>query len=299
VSSKKKTRDPGLSIGALARIAGVAPETIRTWEQRYGFPRAHRLPSGHRRYDAEAAEHIRLVRSALDAGLRPADAVPATPESLRLVLARRNVPRRGDHTSWLDHVAAYDADALDRCFARGLHSAGALGFVRDRVLPFLRELGDGWREGRFTVAQEHLVSERLVEFLATRWRPLSERATGPAIVCATLPGETHGIGIHLGALLLAGEGYRVIFLGNDCPVEDLATAARGRAVAVLVGVSRFAERKPTRSHLVTLSKQLEDVELLVGSRWRPPKRPGITWLESFEDLMGWTNRHGEFERTRG
>lgn len=279
--------DEALSIGALARIAGVAPETIRTWEQRYGVPVAHRLPSGHRRYGPEAAEHIRLVRRALAAGMRPAEAVPADTAALRRVLARATQARPGDAASWLAAAAAFDGAGLDRAFARGLHSAGALGFVRDQAVPFLEALGEGWRAGRLTVAQEHFASERLADFLASRWRPLSREAAGPTVVCATLPGEGHALGLHLGALLLAGEGYRVLFLGAEVPLDDLAGSARGRAVAVMVGVSENAKRGPTQRALRALARRLDGVELLVGSRWRPPTRSGITWLAGFEDLVEW------------
>lgn len=39
-----------LTIGDLADRTGVAPATLRMWEQRHGFPVPERLPSGHRRY---------------------------------------------------------------------------------------------------------------------------------------------------------------------------------------------------------------------------------------------------------
>ena len=40
----------GLSIGELARRTGVPAATLRSWEDRYGFPRPQRLGGGHRRY---------------------------------------------------------------------------------------------------------------------------------------------------------------------------------------------------------------------------------------------------------
>ena len=41
----------GLSIGGLARATGVPAATLRSWEDRYGFPRPQRLAGGHRRYE--------------------------------------------------------------------------------------------------------------------------------------------------------------------------------------------------------------------------------------------------------
>jgi len=39
-----------LSIGELAQRTGMPAATLRSWEDRYGFPRPPRLARGHRRY---------------------------------------------------------------------------------------------------------------------------------------------------------------------------------------------------------------------------------------------------------
>ncbi len=53
--------DATLTIGQLAERAGTQPGTLRMWETRYGFPRAQRLASGHRRYLESELEHVRDV----------------------------------------------------------------------------------------------------------------------------------------------------------------------------------------------------------------------------------------------
>lgn len=59
-----------LTIGDLAERTGVGAATIRAWEQRHGFPTARRLPSGHRRYDADVVELVRDVVRRRDGGRR-------------------------------------------------------------------------------------------------------------------------------------------------------------------------------------------------------------------------------------
>ena len=47
----------------VARRTGLSPATLRIWEERYGFPRPERLPSGHRRYaDTEVELLLEVVR---------------------------------------------------------------------------------------------------------------------------------------------------------------------------------------------------------------------------------------------
>lgn len=64
-----------LTIGDLARRTGVAVATLRMWETRHGFPRATRLPSGHRRYDEGTVEQVLQVQRRKDAGVRLESAV--------------------------------------------------------------------------------------------------------------------------------------------------------------------------------------------------------------------------------
>ena len=79
MSEVPRTTDGGrlLTIGELARSAGVSPEVIRAWEMRHGFPVATRLPSGHRRYRESDAEALREVLEKRDGGLRLDAAISA------------------------------------------------------------------------------------------------------------------------------------------------------------------------------------------------------------------------------
>ena len=59
-----------LAIGDLAQSCGLAPATLRMWEQRHGFPVPHRLESGHRRYDESSVAAVRQVLAHRSAGVR-------------------------------------------------------------------------------------------------------------------------------------------------------------------------------------------------------------------------------------
>ena len=42
-------------------MLGVSPNTLRSWERRYDFPRPHRSPGGHRQYSLAEIESLRLA----------------------------------------------------------------------------------------------------------------------------------------------------------------------------------------------------------------------------------------------
>lgn len=87
---------PTLSIGDLAERTGVAPATLRMWEQRHGFPVPERLDSGHRRYAEADVDSIRGVLDRRDAGSR-LDAAIAD-----VLAARRRESEPGARSIWAE-----------------------------------------------------------------------------------------------------------------------------------------------------------------------------------------------------
>jgi CheY-like chemotaxis protein len=65
---------PIYSIGAVGQMLGIAPATLRTWEERYGLPVPKRSPGGHRLYSRDQVDQLRFVKVQLAQGLAPADA---------------------------------------------------------------------------------------------------------------------------------------------------------------------------------------------------------------------------------
>jgi len=65
---------PIYSIGAVARLLGITPGTIRTWEDRYGVISPQRSPGGRRLYSRDEVERLRFVKMKIDEGIQPADA---------------------------------------------------------------------------------------------------------------------------------------------------------------------------------------------------------------------------------
>jgi DICT domain-containing protein len=86
-----------LSISDLAERTGVPQATLRSWEARYGFPEAARLPGGHRRYPESVVARVQEVQRhrrsglALEAAVRRVTAagIPGT-TSLFAELRRRH-----------------------------------------------------------------------------------------------------------------------------------------------------------------------------------------------------------------
>ena len=60
--------DKPLTIGRLAKRAGVGIDTVRFYERRGLLPRPERTPAGYRLYPATIVDRIRFIRRAKDLG---------------------------------------------------------------------------------------------------------------------------------------------------------------------------------------------------------------------------------------
>jgi DNA-binding transcriptional MerR regulator len=300
-----------LSIGALSRATGVPADTLRTWERRYGFPAAERTESGHRRYSMLTLERLRRVTRALELGHRPGTVLTASDAQLDslLSLARRApVPAAGttgataeprtqrmSHeapeaiNAWLAHVERFEGRAFDRELRTAYAELGGQAFLEERVGPFIVAVGERWASGALSVGHEHFASERLREYLAALWRPLSDAATGGAFVCATPPYEQHVLGLHMAALTIALANGRVVFLGANTPVAEIAAAVSAHAAeAVVLSASASCDRAQLRRDVAELRACVPaSVPIVAGGEAFAAETPGAEVLPRFSALRAW------------
>lgn len=148
-----------------------------------------------------------------------------------------------------DLLASLLADGDDELAAWTLQNALA---ERGRARAFdglLRDamtlVGERWRSGRWSVAEEHLASQTLLRALE-RIRPAQgpESRVGPLAVLAGVTGEQHGLGLACLDQVLRDQGWNVANLGPDVPPADLALfLARNHADLLALSAS-LPEREP-------------------------------------------------------
>jgi DNA-binding transcriptional MerR regulator len=140
----------GLSIGELAQRTGVPAATLRSWEDRYGFPRPKRMAGGHRRYsegDITRIDQILRLRASglsLQAAIGQAAAARAAEGDLSVFagLRRRHpglVPQELRKTTLLAITQAIE----DECCARAGPAVLFAGFQRER---YYRQSEQRWKE---------------------------------------------------------------------------------------------------------------------------------------------------------
>jgi DNA-binding transcriptional MerR regulator len=287
------------TIGALSRATGVPPDTLRTWERRYGFPKPERTGTGHRRYSQATLERLRLVREALQLGHRAANVIHTELATLHRLVAEAREAEVVDGEPllnlrsierWIELIRRFDGRGFERELRSSLAALGVPSFLAIRVAPFIQALGDRWADGLIGVRHEHFASERLSEFLVRQWRPLSDACSGPAVVCGTPAGERHALGLQMAAFTLALNDLRVVYLGADLPALEIAEAVTQHAArAVVLSAASGSDSTRLTAECATLREALGPEFPIIAGGAGFRAIASVTVLSDFQHLERWAD----------
>lgn len=260
------------SIKAVSQATGLSIETLRAWERRYRIVEPQRDASGRRTYQPDDVIRLRKLREATERGhpisrlarlgeqeldgiLQPQQDGRAPPPALRSIGAQI-----------IAAAEDYRPADCDQLLAMALALLPVSQVVNEVLAPMLVEVGERWHRGKFSIAQERIISSAVRKQLGSVLDTYSRIANGPLMVLATPSGERHELGILMCALLAASKNLRCHYLGTDLPVAELATyATRVHADVVAVSVLMSEHLDHTLEQLAELAQLLpEPVELWGG-----------------------------------
>ncbi len=228
MGSESQAAEAGFNTQAVERLTGVPADTFRAWERRYGVPSPRRLPGGRRVYSSRDVEVVRWLRHQTEAGFTVSMAVASLqqqgglpPAPAATSLAPAELTR-----SLVDAALRFDTDGVEMALSQAMAAHPLEVVCLEVVKPALVDLGERWHRGEITPATEHfatgLVRRRLEQLAAV----LDGGPTRPLVIVGAGPGELHDVGALIFSILLRRHGVRVVFLGQDVPLDGVLEASR-------------------------------------------------------------------------
>lgn len=203
-------RMPGIRTNAAAEVLGVSPNTLRSWERRYGYPVPRRTPGNHRNYELIELQTLR-------------EALAETGNiSSAIELARQRQEAPASDGSLLTAFESFDEDAADRAIEESLAVRPLERTVEELLLPAIDSLAaDPEREAELQFAARW----------AAGWlhgaRRLASTASRPAgILLLDSSRGSEAEAVHAAALDLAlrRAGFRVLVLSDELGEERMERA---------------------------------------------------------------------------
>lgn len=273
---------PVRTINVVARQTGLSVQLIRVWEKRYGAVRPVRADNRRRLYTEEDVERLRLLREATQAGhaisqiataslaqlQRLVRDTPPMPANSRTNAAESAEVARGLLDRAIACIGNLDARAFSKLLDHAAVELGSPAVFQRFVAPLAERVGDLWRAGDFTIAQEHFATSRIADFLASFARPYAENVSAPHLVMATPPGQLHELGAIIVAAAARSHGWRTTYLGAALPVEEMVGALRNvQPRALGLSIVYPPDDAALRRDLEKLRDLLaKDCALLIGGR---------------------------------
>ena len=146
------------------------------------------------------------------------------------------------------HILRRRKDGVEDQIDRSVEKIGAVPTLNDVLLPAMKEVGDKFGAGELIlpfVLQSAEVMKRAVAQLE-KYLDKIEGYTKGTVVLATVFGDVHDIGKSLVNTILTNNGYTVVDLGKQVPIQTIVDAAQEHE-ATAIGLSAL---------LVSTSKQM-------------------------------------------
>ncbi|MBC7453385.1 MAG: MerR family transcriptional regulator [Massilia sp.] len=255
------------SISDVERDVGVAKETLRVWERRYGFPRPQRDANGDRVYPPDQVQRLAQVKRLLDQGYRPGKIMALDIDALSELGSKAgpavaHTPHDGHEVdACIGLLKAHKIGELRQRLTQSLLSMGLLRGVTELIAPLTSAVGLDWTHGNIAIFEEHLFSEMLQSvmrnaiFAATQHGAHAQAR--PRILLTTMPQERHGLGLLMVEALLALEGAHCISLGVQTPLGDIVNAAVAqRADVVALSFSGITSGRTAIDNINALRERL-------------------------------------------
>lgn len=300
----------GLSITAVERETGIAKDTLRVWEKRYGFPRPWRDASDDRCYPPDQVQRLKRIRRLLDAGHRPGKVVHLDELALQGLLSKSQELSKTKVTiigaaeyieSMLQRIQTHKGAELRNELQHALMRKGLAAFVHDVVVPLTTAVGEAWEQGRFEVFEEHLYTEVMTNVLRSNLEAL--RHTGmhqtPTVLLTTIPQELHGLGLLMVESLLTLDGCACISLGTQTPVGDIVQAAAAYDVRVVaLSFTNVHSAAVVQNSLRDLRNALpKDISIWVGGSCPCLYQKPLEGIAALGDLTGLSALLANWRRT--
>lgn len=236
------SKAPAFNLKVVLRETGLAADTLRAWERRYGLPVPQRSPGGHRlysQYDIETVKWlmarqneglsisraVELWKDELAKGRDPlADAKPRTEIALSSFQQAVYLPPETNidflRSHWLAACLNFNESAAEQTLNQAFSMYSVETVCVDVLQRGMAELGMLWYEGKASVQQEHFASSlamRRLDSLLAAAPPPTRRET---VLVGCPSEEWHSFSALMLTLFLRRRGLNVIYLGANVPLSQ-------------------------------------------------------------------------------
>lgn len=269
------------TIGAVVRRTGLSQHVIRVWEKRYKAITPYRTETNRRLYRDSDVVRLNLLKQLIDNGHRIGNIANEPKEVLEKLIKstseKTNKPKTTSKNEKKADVAIrgiykriekLDAEGIEEELSKITVEIGISGTLHQVILPLVQKIGQEWADGNLLIAQEHIATSVIRDFLGSNTKPYTSSTHAPEILVGTPVGQIHELGAVLVSAVARITGWKSTFLGASMPASEFASAVKIRKPKAIAISIVFPHSDPDiEAEILSLSKLIpKEVTLFFGGR---------------------------------
>ena len=277
---------PAFNLKVVLKETGIAADTLRAWERRYGLPMPQRSAGGHRLYSQRDIETIKWLMKRQSEGLSISRAVDLGNEYLAsgsdplagiaATTRASDGPNTGSQrladttleslrTRWIEACLNFSESDAEQVLNQAFSIFPVEAVCLEVIQKGMSEIGELWYENRSSVQQEHfasgLATRRLDALLSASPAPTRKET----IIVGCPPDEWHTLTPLLLALLLRRRGLNVVYLGANVPIQQFTSTVKTASANLVVLVAQHLLSAATLKH-ISLALASQEIPVAFGGR---------------------------------
>ena len=256
------------SMAQVTTLTGITAHTLRIWERRYSFLNPGRTETNIRYYnDKQLVKLLNigvLVRNGYKISKIDAMSDSEIHELVTDILSNVSQGNEDEINILTLSMLEMNENEFNKVFQRRAMRKGLQATITDLIYPFLNHIGILWGTNKIIPAQEHFISNLIRQKIISAIDSLPSPANdAPSIAMFLLDGEDHEIGLLLAAYMARDLGWKVYYMGQNMPVENLSKLIKISKPKVLLSMFIIPDSNRTKK-LIALIKDQTDMPLLIS-----------------------------------
>ncbi len=280
------------SVAQVQTLTGINAHTLRVWERRYSFLKPERTSTNIRYYSDKQLRNLLNISLLTRNGYRISRIDKMTEEEIGAAVTAIVKNESNGSENLINRLTLTMLDMDESAFKSVFDSAvarwGIVRTIKNVIYPFLHHVGLLWGTDRLIPAQEHFASNLIRQKLIAAIDELPCTSHPNAKIILFLPeGESHEISLLLAYYLAKKSNWRVFYLGQNVPTENLIATQQLTGSAYFMTMLTTPRSDDMLSSLISVVNKTGTKLLISGgiSADDVPNQPNVVFLSGPDDFL--------------
>ncbi|WP_158844976.1 MerR family transcriptional regulator [Algibacter sp. L1A34] len=254
------------TMAQIVALTGIKAHTLRKWETRYNFLDPERTDTNIRYYSDDQLKKLLNIGVLTRNGYRISKIDKMSDTEIHETISDRII--EGNYEDEISGLVIsmlnMDEVSFNEILRTQIVKKGLLATVTELVYPFLNQVGVLWGINKVMPAQEHFISNLIKRKMFASIDLLAyPKNNAPSILMFLTEDEYHEIALLLAYYIAREMGWRVYYLGQDVPTENIKQVIEEVKPNLMLTMFVTPTERPTGSKVEAILQQ-GDVPLLVS-----------------------------------